>query len=223
MNAVSSSGFTIHCCYSYLPCITCIQFLEHCSCLEFGCWFPTVFLNISSTLSFRPSLYAVLQREFPFMLLCLCQQYSAITCDLTIPGLWWGAGVSSVLLIKCHSYKGTVSLGLRPVVISGLLPLSEGAVLSPFQILAPLLKENLLCFLSALPPGVEEDFPTALSQLVCCLLPAVWLLLWRGGRHGESGWSFMPFLQQLLIAFLRLALQGDASSGRSSIFFVVTA
>lgn len=142
--------------------------------LSLGVDFPQFF---SSTLSFRPSLYAVLQREFPFMLLCLCQQYSTITCDLTIPGLGWGAGVSSVLLLKCHSYKGAVSLGLRAVVISGLLPFSEGAVLSPFQILAPLLKENLLCFLSALPPGVEEDFPTALSQMVCCLRPAVWLLL----------------------------------------------
>ena len=57
------------------------------------------------------------------------------------------------------------------------LPLAEGAVLSPFQILAPLLKENLFCFLSALPPGVEENFSTALSRMVCCLLPAVWLLL----------------------------------------------
>lgn len=111
------------------------------------------------------------------MLLCLCQQYSTITCDLTILGLWWGAGVYSVLLIKSQPYKGSVSLGLRAVVFSGLLPLAEGAVLSPFQILAPLLKENLFCFLSALPPGVEENFSTALSRMVCCLLPAVWLLL----------------------------------------------
>ena len=155
------------------------------------------------------------------MLLYLCQQDSTITCDLKILGLWWGAGVYSVLLIKSQPYKGSVSLGLKAVVFSGLLPLCKGAVLSPFQILAPLLKENLFCFLSALPPGVEEDFPTALSRMVCCLLPAVWLLLWRGGRH-ESGWGFMPFLQQLLISFLRLALQGNASSGSSSIFFVVT-
>lgn len=65
------------------------------------------------------------------MLLCLCQQYSTITCDLTILGLWWGVGVYSVL-INSQPYKGTVSLGLRAVVFSGFLPLSEGAVLSPF-------------------------------------------------------------------------------------------
>ena len=91
------------------------------------------------------------------MLLYLCRQDSTITCDLKILGLWWGAGVYSVLLIKSQPYKGSVSLGLRAVVFLGLLPLCKGAVLSPFQILAPLLKENLFCFLSALPPGSVKE------------------------------------------------------------------
>lgn len=43
------------------------------------------------------------------MLLSLCHQYATITCDLTILSLWCTACISSVLFIKCQSYKGTIS------------------------------------------------------------------------------------------------------------------
>lgn len=125
-----------------------------------------IFLNVSSTLSFGPSLYAMLQREFLFMLLSVCQQYSTITCYLMIPSLWWGASVSSVLLIKFQSYKGTVP-GPQGCSLLSVPVLLWGAVLGPLQIFAPLVKEKLFCFLCALPPDAGEAFPIALSKIVC--------------------------------------------------------
>lgn len=125
-----------------------------------------IFLNVSSTLSFGPSLYAMLQREFLFMLLSVCQQYSTITCYLMIPSLWWGASVSSVLLIKFQSYKGTVP-GPQGYSLLSVPVLLWGAVLGPLQIFAPLVKKKLFCFLCALPPDAGEAFPIALSKIVC--------------------------------------------------------
>ena len=108
----------------------------------------------------------MLQREFLFMLLSVCQQYSTITCYLMIPSLWWGAGVSSVLLIKFQSYKGTVP-GPQGCGLLSAPALLWGAVLGPLQIFAPLIKEKLFCFLCALPPDAGEAFPIALSKIVC--------------------------------------------------------
>lgn len=181
-----------------------------------------IFLNVSSTLSFGPSLYAMLQREFLFMLLSVCQQYSTITCYLMILSLWWGASASSVLLIKFQSYKGTVP-GPQGCSLLSVPVLLWGAVLGPLQIFAPLIKEKLFCFLCALLPDAGEAFPIALSKIVCVAFSQQFKTFIMKRCQARRPWMvFYDFPVAATDLFPKLALQGDTSSGLLSIFFVIT-
>lgn len=72
-----------------------------------------------------------------------CQQYSTITCDLTILGLWWEMYTLFSLIVSLTKALCPWASGS---CLSGFLPLSEGAVLSPFQILAPSPKGEFVLF-----------------------------------------------------------------------------
>lgn len=182
-------------------------------CLEVGFCFAREFFSMSNLLLALGLPFVLCFREFLFTLLSIYQQDSTLViwCFLACCGK------------QAYPLSFSLSVSLKkPLCLwaSGLWS-SQCSCPSPGDNSGP-------CSDPCSAPKVEVVFfPTALNKTVCVpFSPPITkvsnCMLWRGDRQGESGWGIMPFPQQLLFSFLRLVLQGDASSELSPVFFVIT-